>query len=79
MHCIGRCLVVLPEIRYCSTVGHYHILESPIITKDLLEQTSAAAAWLIVPTLISTHHLANVTFLDSILESWHIGFPKVAW
>ena len=68
-----------PEIGNGTAVAYHHILESPLVAQNLLKQSGAAAAWLVIPTLVGAHHLAHLCLLHKVLECRHIGFPQVAW
>ena len=81
---LGRCmsgiaatLMASIEIADRTTVAYYQILESPIITENLLQQTVITTTRIIIEPLIGTHHFTDVSFLNSSLESRHISFPKV--
>ena len=65
------------EIGNGTAVGNHHILEAPFVAQYLLQQTVAAATWVVVPTLVGTHHLAHVTLLHQCLERRHVCFPQV--
>ena len=76
---IARTLVTCPEVRNCTAVRNHHILEAPVVTQNLLQEALASAARLVVPTLVSAHHLTYIALLHTRLEGRHIGLPKVAW
>ena len=80
--CVGgirRCLVRFVEVADGTAVAHHQIFEAPFIAQNLLQQTGAAATWIIVKTLIGTHHLPHLRILHQSLEGWHVGFPHIAW
>src|SRR5574344_506637 len=65
------------EVGNGTTVAHHHILESPLVAQYLLKEFCAAAARLVVPTLIGAHHLPHLCLLHKVLECRHICLPKV--
>ena len=78
MGSIACCMVGLMDIRNGTTIRYDEILESPFVTEDVLQQTSATATRFIVQSLIGTHHLTHLCIFDQRLEGRQIGFPQVA-
>ena len=70
--------MILVEIAHSTTVAHHQVFKSPFITQYLLEQTGRTTAWIIIQTLVSTHHLTHIGILNQCLESRHICLPKIA-
>ena len=66
------------EIADGSAVAHHEVFESPLVAQNLLQQTCAATARIIVESLVGTHHLAHLRILHQRLEGRHVGLPEVA-
>ena len=75
---IGGRLMRFIEIADGTTVADDQILEAPLITQNLLQQSLTATAGIIVQALVGAHHLTDLGILYQCLEGRHIGFPEVA-
>ena len=78
VHLVAGGLVVLPEVAHGATVAHHKVLEAPFVSQDLLEQAVAAAAGLVLPALVGTHHLSHLSLLHQVFEGGQIGLVQVA-
>ena len=59
-------------------VSQYDSIVAPLVAQNVNQQTVAGTTWFSLKPLISTHHLAHVTFLNQCFECWQIGLPQVA-
>ena len=73
------CLVLsfIIEIVDGVAVGEHNSIVAPLVAQDVNEQTVAGTTGLALKTLVGTHHLADIGFLDQCLEGWQIGLPQV--
>ena len=60
-----------------TTVTHHKVLEPPLITQDLLQQTLVRTAGLVIQTLVGTHHLTHLGILHQGLEGRQVSFVHV--
>ena len=58
-------------------VGKYDSVVSPLVAQDVNQQAVACTTRLTLKTLIGTHHLAHVSFLNQCLECRQICLPEV--
>ena len=70
-------LAFIIEIVDGVTVSKHDGIVTPLVAQDVDEQTVAGTTGLALKTLIGTHHLANIGFLDQCLEGRQIGLPQV--
>ena len=75
---IGGRLMGFIEVADGTAVADNQILETPLVTQNLLQQSLTATAGIVVQALVGTHHLANLGILYQCFKGWHIGFPEVA-
>ena len=59
-------------------VSQYDSIVAPLVAQNVNQQTVAGTTWFSLKPLLSTHHLAHVTFLNQCFECRQIGFPQVA-
>ena len=73
------CLVLAFVIEVVDgiAVSQHDGIVAPLVAQDIDEQTVAGATGLALKTLVGTHHLADVGFLDQSLEGRQIGLPQV--
>ena len=57
-------LATVEEVVDGITVGEHNTIVFPLVAQDVNEQAVAGTAGLAFETLVGTHHLANVTFLN---------------
>ena len=76
--CVRGALVGGVEVADGTAVADDEILEAPFIAQDLLQQTCAAAAGVVVEALVGAHHLAHLSILHEGLEGGEVGLIHIA-
>ena len=71
-------LALIIEVVDGIAVGEHDGVVVPLATEDVDQQAVAGATGHTLVTVVGTHHLADITFLNQGLEGWQIGLPQVA-
>ena len=74
---MGFMLALVVEVVDSVTVCQHDTIVVPFITQDIDEQTITGTTRHALETIVGTHHLTDITFLDQSLEGGQVGLPQV--
>src|SRR5690554_490302 len=65
------------EVINSPAVRNYHAVISPLLAQYLKHQPAASATWFTFISIVGTHHLSDIAFINQGLERRQVCLPQI--